>query len=134
MIGRLQSNKAAEAAALFDSIHSLDRPSLLDALARTEAPPCFVQVNIGAEEQKGGVAIGDLAAFLDQVRATSIPLAGLMCIPPEGVAASPYFALLADLARRHGVGGLSMGMSADYESAVMLGATHIRVGSALFDD
>lgn len=134
MIGRLQSNKAADAAALFDMVHSLDRPSLLDAMARTDAPPAFVQVNIGAEEQKGGVAIGDLPSFLDRVRQTPVPLAGLMCIPPEGVAAGPYFALLADLARRHGVSGLSMGMSADYESAVMLGATHVRVGSALFDD
>lgn len=133
MIGRLQSNKAAEAALLFDTIHSLDRPSLLDALARTKPPPAFVQVNIGAEEQKGGVATSDLPALLDRVRETPVPLAGLMCIPPEGVAAGPYFALLADLARRHGVGGLSMGMSADYESAVMLGATHVRVGSALFD-
>lgn len=133
MIGRLQSNKAAEAAELFDCIHSLDRSSLLDALAKTEALPTFVQVNIGAEEQKGGVAIGELGAFLDRIRQTPVPLAGLMCIPPEGVAAGPYFALLADLARRHGVTGLSMGMSADYESAVMLGATHVRVGSALFD-
>ena len=134
MIGRLQSNKAAEAAALFDSIHSLDRDSLLDALAKEDAPPCFVQVNIGAEEQKGGVAVTDLPAFLDRVRAGPVPLAGLMAIPPADRQAGPYFALLAELARRHDVIGLSMGMSADYETAVLLGATHLRVGSALFDD
>lgn len=135
MIGRLQSNKAAEAGALFDSIHSLDRDSLLDALAKEAAPPsCFVQVNIGAEEQKGGVGVADLPAFLDKVRATSVPLAGLMAIPPADRQAGPYFALLAELARRHDVTGLSMGMSADYETAVLLGATHLRVGSALFDD
>lgn len=134
MIGRLQSNKAAEAAALFDTIHSLDRDRLLDALAKEVAPPCFVQVNIGAEEQKGGVAVTDLSAFLDRVRAGPVPLAGLMAIPPADRQAGPYFALLAELARRHDVSGLSMGMSADYETAVMLGATHLRVGSALFDD
>lgn len=135
MIGRLQSNKAAEAAALFDSIHSLDRDRLLNALAKEGAPPsCFVQVNIGAEEQKGGVAVADLPAFLDKVRASSVPLAGLMAIPPADRQPGPYFALLAELARRHDVTGLSMGMSADYETAVLLGATHLRVGSALFDD
>ena len=134
MIGRLQSNKAAEATALFDSIHSLDRPSLLDALAALPSPPpCFVQANIGDELQKGGVAPGELPAFLDAVRASSIDLAGLMAIPPQGVEAAPFFALLAELARRHGVTGLSMGMSADYPAAVMLGATHVRVGSALFE-
>ena len=135
LIGRLQSNKAAEAAGLFDAIHSLDRDSLLDALTELpKAPEVFVQVNIGDEEQKGGVAIAELSAFLDRVRATTLSLAGLMAIPPLGVEASPYFALLAKLARRHGVTGLSMGMSADYAEAVMLGATHVRVGSALFDD
>jgi len=135
MIGRLQSNKAAEAAALFDSIHSLDRPSLLDALvALPEPPPCFVQVNIGAEAQKGGIAVADLSGFLETVRSAPVELAGLMAIPPQGVEASPFFALLAELGRRHGVTGLSMGMSADYPSAVTLGATHVRVGSALFED
>ncbi len=133
MIGRLQSNKAAEAAALFDTIHSLDRDSLLAALAKEAATSCFVQVNIGAEEQKGGVAIAGLPAFLDSVRASPVPVAGLMAIPPADRQAGPYFALLASLARRHDVAGLSMGMSADYETAVMLGATHLRVGSALFD-
>ena len=134
LIGRLQSNKAAEAAALFDLIHSLDRDSLLDALAAADPPrPCFVQVNIGDEPQKGGVAVDQLAALLDQVRASPLRLAGLMAIPPIDRQPGPYFALLAELARRHGVTGLSMGMSADYPTAVMLGATHVRVGSALFD-
>ena len=138
MIGRLQSNKADEAVALFDCIHSLDRPSLLEALAKAGGkagrfPPVHVQVNIGGEEQKGGIAIAELGALLEQVRASPLPLAGLMCIPPAGEQPGPYFALLADLARRHDVSGLSMGMSADYETAVMLGATYVRVGTALFD-
>jgi uncharacterized pyridoxal phosphate-containing UPF0001 family protein len=93
-----------------------------------------VQVNIGAEEQKGGIAVADLPSFLDEVRASPLPLAGLMCIPPAHQQPGPYFALLAELARRHDVIGLSMGMSADYETAVMLGATAVRVGSALFED
>ena len=133
MIGRLQSNKAAEAAALFDIIHSLDRPSLLDALAITPKP-AFVQVNLGEEEQKGGVSLGDLPAFLEAVRASPVPLAGLMAIPPQGLEPGPFFALLGELARRHDVGGLSMGMSSDYATAVMLGATVVRVGTALFED
>lgn len=135
MIGRLQSNKAAEAAALFNVIHSLDRPSLLDALAATGAPPpAYVQVNIGGEEQKGGVAPADLGAFLEAVRASHVPLAGLMAIPPLGLEPGPFFALLFELARRHDVTGLSMGMSGDYATAVMLGATAVRVGTALFED
>lgn len=135
MIGRLQSNKADEAAHLFDSIHSLDRHSLLDALVATgRAPLCFVQVNIGEEAQKGGVAIAGLPGFLECVRGSGISLAGLMAIPPQGEQPGPYFALLAKLARRHGMSGLSMGMSADFETAVMLGATHVRVGTALFED
>lgn len=138
MVGQLQSNKAAEAVRLFDVIHSLDRPSLLDALVREgemagRFPSVYVQVNIGAEEQKGGVAIDDLADLLTQVRASPLPLAGLMAMPPLGIQAGPYFALLADLARRHGVTGLSMGMSDDYPAAVMMGATAIRVGTALFE-
>ena len=137
MIGRLQSNKADEAVALFDAIHSLDRASLLNALAKSAEkagrfPPVHVQVNIGAEEQKGGVAIGALPGLLAEVRASPLPLAGLMCIPPAGQQPGPYFALLAELARRHDVSGLSMGMSADYATAVMLGATAVRVGTALF--
>lgn len=138
-IGRLQSNKAEAAVRLFHAIHSLDRPSLLAALVaageRTgRFPQVYVQVNIGEEEQKGGVALAELPAFLDQVRASPLPLAGLMGIPPLGLEPSPYFALLAKLARRHDVSGLSMGMSGDYQAAVMLGATVVRVGSALFED
>lgn len=137
LVGQLQSNKADEAVALFDCIHSLDRPSLVAALARAmdkagRRIPCFVQVNIGAEDQKGGCAIADLPGLLDQVRAAEIPLAGLMCVPPAGIEAAPFFALLEQLAVDNGITGLSMGMSEDFETAIMLGATHIRVGSALF--
>lgn len=135
MIGRLQSNKAGHVSALFDTIHSLDRPSLLDALVREPFDgSCFVQVNIGDEAQKGGIDVSDLGAFLESVRSTPLSLAGLMAIPPLDAQPGPYFALLAKLAGRHGVNGLSMGMSADYETAIMLGATHVRVGSALFED
>ena len=139
LIGRLQSNKAADAVALFDTIHSLDRPSLLEALVAAavksgRTPSVYVQVNIGEEDQKGGVATADLPGFLALVRASPLPLAGLMAIPPVGPEPAPYFALLAKLARRHDVSGLSMGMSGDYETAVMLGATAVRVGSALFAD
>ena len=138
MIGRLQSNKAEESVQLFDVIHSLDRASLLGALVKAgeragRYPDVYVQVNIGAEDQKGGVAIADLPAFIDQVRASPLPLAGLMAMPPMDQQPGPYFALLAELGRRHGVSGLSMGMSSDYPVAVMLGATVVRVGSALFD-
>lgn len=138
LIGQLQSNKADEAVALFDCIHSLDRPSLLTALARAmdkagRQVPCFVQVNIGDEAQKGGCPIAEVPAFLAAVRSADIPLAGLMCIPPADTEAAPFFAFLAKLAADNGVsGGLSMGMSGDYETAVMLGATHVRVGTALF--
>lgn len=138
-IGRLQSNKAEEAVRLFGAIHSLDRPSLLHALVSAGKkadgfPQVYVQVNIGAEEQKGGVALDGLPGFLDQVRASPLALAGLMAIPPLGPEPSPYFALLAKLAKRHDLPGLSMGMSTDYRAAVMLGATAVRVGSALFGD
>ena len=139
LIGRLQSNKAADAVALFDSIHSVDRPSLVTALADAMAkagrrPDCFLQVNIGDEPQKGGCAVADLPALLESSREAGLPLAGLMCIPPADVEPAPYFALLAKLARRHRLAGLSMGMSADYETAVSTGATHVRVGTALFGD
>ena len=134
MIGRLQSNKAADVATLFDSVHSLDRHSLLDALAAAKfGGPCFVQVNVGEEAQKGGVALSAVSEFLEAVKSSSLSLAGLMAIPPLEAQPGPYFALLAKLARRHGVSGLSMGMSADFETAVMLGATHVRVGTALFE-
>ena len=138
-IGRLQSNKAEEAVQLFDTIHALDRASLLDALVKAaaqveRAPAVYVQVNIGEEEQKGGCAIGEVGALVDAVRASPLQLAGLMAIPPLGIEPSPYFALLAELARRHDVTGLSMGMSSDYKAAVMLGATSVRIGTALFED
>ena len=138
-IGRLQSNKSAEAVALYDVIHSLDRTSLLEALVREAEkadrfPSVYVQVNIGEEEQKGGCAIAEVGALVDAVRASPLPLAGLMAIPPLGLEPAPYFALLAELAGRHDVTGLSMGMSADYEAAVMLGATAVRVGTALFEE
>lgn len=137
LIGQLQSNKAEEAVELFDVIHSLDRTSLLKALAKAmdktdRRVPCFVQVNIGDEDQKGGCPIGELPAFLAKVREADIPIAGLMCLPPAETEAAPFFALLAKLARDNGLEGLSMGMSGDYETAVQLGATHVRVGTALF--
>jgi hypothetical protein len=138
-IGRLQSNKAAEAVRLFDVIHSLDRLSLLEALeaeARKAGrfPAVYVQVNIGEEEQKGGCPIDAVGELVAAVRDSSLPLAGLMCIPPLGPEPAPYFALLAEIARRHDVTGLSMGMSADYPTAVVLGATAVRVGTAMFED
>jgi len=138
-IGQLQSNKAAEAVKLFDVIHSVDRSSLLSALSKEaekagRTPAVYVQVNIGEEEQKGGCAIADVGAMIEAVRASPLPLAGLMAIPPLGVEPAPYFALLAKLARRHDVNGLSIGMSGDFKTAVMLGATTVRVGTALFED
>jgi len=138
-IGRLQSNKAAEAVKLFDAIHSLDRQSLLEALVKEAAkagrtPSLYVQVNIGEEEQKGGCPIGEVGALVSAVRESPLPLAGLMAIPPLGLEPAPYFALLAKIARRHDVTGLSIGMSGDFEAAVMLGATAVRVGTALFED
>lgn len=138
-IGRLQSNKAAEAVQLFNVIHSLDRPSLLEALTKEAEnaqrfPRVYVQVNIGDEEQKGGCPIGEAGDLIAAVRASPLPFAGLMAIPPLGSEPAPYFALLAELARRHDVTGLSMGMSNDFKVAVMLGATAVRVGTALFED
>lgn len=139
LIGQLQSNKADEAVALFDAIHSVDRLSLVTALGKAmkrleRKVPCFVQVNIGAEEQKGGCAVEALPELLQAVRDNDIPLAGLMCIPPANIEAAPFFALLAELAARHNLGELSMGMSDDFESAIKLGATHIRIGTALFGE
>ncbi len=137
LIGQLQSNKAEEAVALFDYIHSVDRPSLVKALGKAmkkcaRSVPCFIQVNIGAEEQKGGCAIGDLPALIESALDEDISIAGLMCLPPADVEPAPYFALLAELAARYGLGGLSMGMSDDFDTAIKLGATHVRVGTALF--
>lgn len=137
LIGQLQSNKADEAVALFDAIHSLDRPSLAKALAKAmrdqgRTVPCFIQVNIGAEEQKGGCAIAELPALLELAAQEGIPVAGLMCLPPADIEPAPFFALLAELAARHGLTSLSMGMSGDFSTAIMLGATHARIGTALF--
>lgn len=137
LVGQLQSNKAEDAVRLFDCIHSLDRPSLVAALGRAmdktgRRVPCFVQVNIGEEEQKGGCAIADVPALLGSARDARIPVIGLMCVPPAGIEAAPFFALLARIAAGNGLSQLSMGMSEDFETAVMLGATHVRVGSALF--
>ncbi len=138
LIGPLQSNKAKEAVALFDAIHSLDRPSLAEALAKEIArqarrPRLLVQVNTGEEPQKGGVLPRETDAFLEACRERwGLTIDGLMAIPPAEDPPSPHFALLATIAKRHGLPLLSMGMSADFEAAIQLGATHVRVGSAIF--
>ena len=137
MIGPLQTNKAKAAVELFDAIHTLDRPSLAEKLARLAqdrgtCPALFVQVNTGAEPQKAGILPDATDAFLAATRALDLPVQGLMCIPPEDQDPAPHFALLAALAARNGLTGLSMGMSADFESAIAHGATHVRVGSAIF--
>ena len=139
LIGRLQSNKAEEAVALFDASQSVDRPSLVSALGKAMAkagrrPDCFIQVNVGDESQKGGCPVAELPDLLERCAEAGLPVAGLMCIPPADVEPAPYFALLAKLARRHGLPGLSMGMSGDFETAVTIGATHVRVGTALFGE
>ena len=139
LVGQLQSNKAAEAVALFDAIHSVDRPSLITALAREiaaqgRAPDCYIQVNIGDEPQKGGCAIADLPNLLVQARDGGLQIVGLMAVPPAEGEPAPYFALLAKLAKDHGLTQLSMGMSGDYETAVLIGATCVRVGTALFGE
>jgi PLP dependent protein len=137
LVGQLQSNKAEAAVRLFDAIHSVDRPSLVEALARAidkagRSPALFLQLNIGDEPQKGGCAVAETPALLGAARDAGLAISGLMCVPPAQVEAAPYFALLAKLARDLGLPLLSMGMSDDFETAVMLGATHVRVGSALF--
>lgn len=137
MIGPLQTNKAKVAVELFDAIHTLDRPSLAEKLARlAEArgacPELFVQVNTGAEPQKAGVLPEALDGFIADCRGMGLPLSGLMCIPPEGEDSTPHFRMLADMAARNGLAGLSMGMSGDFEAAIAAGATHVRVGSAIF--
>ncbi|WP_232491638.1 YggS family pyridoxal phosphate-dependent enzyme [Novosphingobium kaempferiae] len=137
LVGQLQSNKAEDAVALFDCIHSLDRPSLVAALGKAmekagRTVPCFIQVDIGEEEQKGGCPIPEVPALLASAREEGIPVIGLMCVPPQGIEAAPFFALLAKIAADNGLDQLSMGMSEDFETAVLLGATHVRVGSALF--
>ena len=137
LVGQLQSNKAEQAVELFDVIHSLDRSSLLHALARASdkagrRPDCFIQVNLADEPQKGGCSPADLPSLLDEAQGANLPVIGLMCIPPAELEPAPWFALLAELARRHGLPALSMGMSADFTTAVTIGATHVRVGTALF--
>lgn len=137
MIGPLQSNKAKQAVELFDSIHSLDRPSLAQKLAslaqaRGACPELFVQVNTGAEVQKAGILPADLDGFLSDCRKMDLAPIGLMCIPPEGENPGPHFKMLSEMAARNGLTGLSMGMSSDFETAIAMGATHIRVGSAIF--
>ena len=139
LIGQLQSNKASEAVALFDAIHSVDRLSLISALGRAmrdhgKQVPCFIQVNIGAEQQKGGCAVEELPEMLLAARDAGVPVQGLMCLPPAEIEPAPFFALLAELAARHDLRDLSMGMSDDFATAIMLGATHIRVGAALFGE
>ena len=139
LIGPLQTNKARQAVEMFDVIHTLDRPKLAETLARLadergSCPDLFVQINTGAETQKAGVLPEDADGFIAQVRALGLPLVGVMCIPPVEDAPSLHFALLAKIAARNGLTGLSMGMSADFESAIALGATHVRVGSAIFGE
>jgi PLP dependent protein len=138
LIGALQSNKAKEAVALFDAIHSVDREKLAAALAKEIAaqirqPTLFVEINTGAEPQKAGIAPQDADGFLALCRDHySLPIAGLMCIPPANDAPAPHFALTAQIAKRNGLKLLSMGMSADYPTAIAFGATHVRVGTAIF--
>ena len=138
LIGPLQSNKAKEAVALFDAVHSVDRPSICEALAKEiraqgRHPQLFVQVNTGEEPQKAGVAPQDADAFIAACRDKyTLEISGLMCIPPVDQAPAPHFALTAKIAARNGLKNLSMGMSADFAIAVQFGATHVRVGSAIF--
>lgn len=137
MIGPLQTNKLNAALRLFDAIHSLDRPSLARKLAGAvqrgaACPQLFVQVNTGAEAQKAGILPADLDAFLAECRGLDLPILGLMCIPPEGADPVPHFRALRAMAEANGLPGLSMGMSGDYESAIAEGATHVRIGSAIF--
>jgi pyridoxal phosphate enzyme (YggS family) len=137
LVGQLQSNKAEQAVTLFDVIHSLDRLSLVTALAKAQdktgrRPALFIQVNIGNEAQKGGCGIADLPGLLGAARTAALDVCGLMAVPPAAVEAAPYFALLGKLARDCGLTGLSMGMTSDFETAILLGATHVRIGSALF--
>ena len=138
LIGPLQSNKAKEAVALFDAIHSVDRSSLCEALAKefriqTRRPQLFVQLNTGEEPQKAGIAPADADSFIASCRKKyGLPISGLMCIPPVDDAPAPHFALTAKIAARNGLRNLSMGMSADFAIAIQMGATHVRVGSAIF--
>ncbi len=137
LLGPLQTNKARQAMGLFEAIHSLDRPKLAKTLARLaqemgQCPDLFIQVNTGEEPQKAGVLPADADSFIAEARALDLPVVGLMCIPPADEEPSLHFALLRKIAERNGVAGLSMGMSADFERAVAMGASHVRVGSAIF--
>ncbi|EYD74693.1 Hypothetical protein YggS, proline synthase co-transcribed bacterial-like protein PROSC [Rubellimicrobium mesophilum DSM 19309] len=139
LIGPLQTNKARAAVELFDAIHTLDRPRLAETLARLAqergaSPEVFAQVNTGREPQKAGCLPEDADALVAQARSLDLPLVGLMCIPPEGEDPVPHFRLLREIAERNGLSGLSMGMSGDFEAAVAEGATHVRVGSAIFGE
>jgi pyridoxal phosphate enzyme (YggS family) len=137
MLGPLQTNKARQAMELFDCIHSLDRPKLAKTIARLaqelgKCPKLFIQVNTGAEVQKAGILVKDLETFILDCRSKGLPIAGLMAIPPVDEEVSLHFALLKKLAHNNGLTGLSMGMSDDFEKAISFGATHVRVGSAIF--
>lgn len=139
LIGPLQTNKARQAMELVDAIHSVDRPKLATTLARMaqeigQCPDLFVQVNTGAEPQKAGILPAEADGFINECRALDLPIKGVMCIPPVEETPSLHFALLRKIAERNGLAGLSMGMSADFEQAIAFGATHIRVGSAIFGD
>jgi pyridoxal phosphate enzyme (YggS family) len=139
LIGPLQTNKARQAVEMFGTIHTVDRPKLAKALAnlaqeRGRCPDLFIQVNTGAEPQKAGCLPGEADAFIAEARAMDLPVIGLMCIPPVEDEPSLHFALLAKIAERNGLTGLSMGMSSDFETAIAQGATHIRVGSAIFGE
>lgn len=139
LVGPLQTNKARQVFGLFQAIHSVDRPKLAKTLARLaqeegHCPELFIQVNTGEEEQKAGILPGDADAFIEECRALDLPVQGLMCIPPVEEEASLHFALLAKIAERNGLRGLSMGMSGDFEKAISFGATHVRVGSAIFGE
>jgi pyridoxal phosphate enzyme (YggS family) len=139
LVGPLQTNKVKDAVALFDVIQTVDRPKLAEHLARAfdglgAARRCFVQINTGEETQKAGVSPGEADAFIAACRALELPVEGLMCIPPADAPVAPHFALLRKIAERNGLAALSMGMSADYEAAVELGATHVRVGRGVFGE
>ena len=139
LIGPLQTNKARAAVEMFDAIHTVDRPKLAQTLARLAqergaSPDLFIQVNIGAEPQKAGVLPAEADSLIARTRALDLPLRGLMCIPPAGDDPAPHFRALASIAARNGLEGLSMGMSEDFERAVALGTTHVRVGSAIFGE
>ncbi len=139
LIGPLQTNKARQAIELFSTIHSVDRPKLAKTLARLAqevgtCPDLFIQVNTGEEEQKAGILPAEADVFVAECRALDLPIMGLMCIPPVEEEPALHFALLAKIAERNGLAGLSMGMSSDFEKAISLGATHVRVGSAIFGE